>query len=526
MADVKAAEVSAIIKQQLTGFDSGVSLDEVGSVLQVGDGIARVYGLSNAQYGELVSFDSGLEGIVLNLEEDNVGVVLLGPSKGVKEGDTVKRTQRIASINVGEGVVGRVVDALGNPIDGKGALTGDLYEMPLERKAPGVIFRQPVNEPLQTGIKSIDAMIPIGRGQRELVIGDRQTGKTTVCIDTILNQKEFYDAGEPVYCIYVAVGQKASTVAAIAKVLEDKGALTYTTIVAANASDPAPMQVYAPFAGAAIGEYFRDTGRPALIIYDDLSKQAVAYREVSLLLRRPPGREAYPGDVFYLHSRLLERAAKVINDDDIAKNMNDLPESLKPIVKGGGSLTALPIIETQAGDVSAYIPTNVISITDGQIFLESDLFNSGVRPAINVGISVSRVGGSAQIKSMKKVAGTLKLDQAQFRELEAFAKFGSDLDAATLNVIEKGKRNVEILKQAQNDPFTVEDQVAIIYAGSKNLLREVPVEKVKEFERAFLELLNAKHRKVLDDLKAGKLTDKVIDTLTKVASDVAANYKS
>tara|TARA_B100000674_G_scaffold495927_2_gene524677 strand:+ start:1479 stop:3059 length:1581 start_codon:yes stop_codon:yes gene_type:complete len=526
MADVKAAEVSAIIKQQLTGFDSGVSLDEVGSVLQVGDGIARVYGLSNAQYGELVSFDSGLEGIVLNLEEDNVGVVLLGPSKGVKEGDTVKRTQRIASINVGEGVVGRVVDALGNPIDGKGALTGDLYEMPLERKAPGVIFRQPVNEPLQTGIKSIDAMIPIGRGQRELVIGDRQTGKTTVCIDTILNQKEFYDAGEPVYCIYVAVGQKASTVAAIAKVLEDKGALAYTTIVAANASDPAPMQVYAPFAGAAIGEYFRDTGRPALIIYDDLSKQAVAYREVSLLLRRPPGREAYPGDVFYLHSRLLERAAKVINDDDIAKNMNDLPESLKPIVKGGGSLTALPIIETQAGDVSAYIPTNVISITDGQIFLESDLFNSGVRPAINVGISVSRVGGSAQIKSMKKVAGTLKLDQAQFRELEAFAKFGSDLDAATLNVIEKGKRNVEILKQAQNDPFTVEDQVAIIYAGSKNLLREVPVEKVKEFERAFLELLNAKHRKVLDDLKAGKLTDKVIDTLTKVASDIAANYKS
>jgi F-type H+-transporting ATPase subunit alpha len=526
MADVKAAEVSAIIKQQLTGFDSGVSLDEVGSVLQVGDGIARVYGLSNAQYGELVSFDSGLEGIVLNLEEDNVGVVLLGPSKGVKEGDTVKRTQRIASINVGEGVVGRVVDALGNPIDGKGALTGDLYEMPLERKAPGVIFRQPVNEPLQTGIKSIDAMIPIGRGQRELVIGDRQTGKTTVCIDTILNQKEFYDAGEPVYCIYVAVGQKASTVAAIAKVLEDKGALAYTTIVAANASDPAPMQVYAPFAGAAIGEYFRDTGRPALIIYDDLSKQAVAYREVSLLLRRPPGREAYPGDVFYLHSRLLERAAKVINDDDIAKNMNDLPVSLKPIVKGGGSLTALPIIETQAGDVSAYIPTNVISITDGQIFLESDLFNSGVRPAINVGISVSRVGGSAQIKSMKKVAGTLKLDQAQFRELEAFAKFGSDLDAATLNVIEKGKRNVEILKQAQNDPFTVEDQVAIIYAGSKNLLREVPVEKVKEFERAYLELLNAKHRKVLDDLKAGKLTDKLIDTLTKVASDVAANYKS
>ena len=525
MAEVKAAEVSAILKQQLTGFEAGVSLDEVGSVLQVGDGIARVYGLSNAQYGELVTFDSGLEGIVLNLEEDNVGVVLLGPSKGIKEGDTVKRTQRIASINVGEGVVGRVVDALGNPIDGKGPLGGDLYEMPLERKAPGVIYRQPVNEPLQTGIKSIDAMIPIGRGQRELVIGDRQTGKTTVCIDTILNQKEFYDAGEPVYCIYVAVGQKASTVAAIAKVLEDKGALAYTTIVAANASDPAPMQVYAPFAGAAIGEYFRDTGRPALIIYDDLSKQAVAYREVSLLLRRPPGREAYPGDVFYLHSRLLERAAKVIADDDIAKNMNDLPESLKPLVKGGGSLTALPIIETQAGDVSAYIPTNVISITDGQIFLESDLFNSGVRPAINVGISVSRVGGSAQIKAMKKVAGTLKLDQAQFRELEAFAKFGSDLDAATLNVIEKGRRNVEILKQAQNDPFTVEDQVAIIFAGSKNLLRQVPVEKVKDFERSYLDLLNTKYRKVLDTIKSGQLTDKVVDTLTKVAQDVAANYQ-
>jgi F-type H+-transporting ATPase subunit alpha len=524
MAEVKPAEVSAILKQQLSGFDSTASLDEVGTVLQVGDGIARVYGLSNAQYGELVTFDSGLEGIVLNLEEDNVGVVLLGPSKEISEGDTVKRTQRIASINVGENIVGRVVDTLGNPIDGKGPIAGKMYQMPLERKAPGVIFRQPVNEPLQTGIKSIDAMIPVGRGQRELVIGDRQTGKTTVCIDTILNQKEFYDAGEPVYCIYVAIGQKASTVAAIAKTLEDKGALAYTTIVAANASDPAPMQVYAPFAGAAIGEYFRDTGRPALIVYDDLSKQAVAYREVSLLLRRPPGREAYPGDVFYLHSRLLERSAKVIADDSIAKGMNDLPESLQSVVKGGGSLTALPIIETQAGDVSAYIPTNVISITDGQIFLESDLFNSGVRPAINVGISVSRVGGSAQIKSMKKVAGTLKLDQAQFRELEAFAKFGSDLDAATLNVIEKGKRNVEILKQAQNDPYTVEDQVAIIYAGSKNLLKEVPVEKVKEFEQNYIEVLNAKHRDVLDSLKAGKLTDETIDTLTSVAKDLSANY--
>ncbi len=525
MAEVKPAEVSAILKQQLTGFEANASLDEVGTVLTVGDGIVRAYGLSNAQYGELVAFDSGLEGIVLNLEEDNVGIVLLGPSRGIKEGSTVKRTQRIASLQVGEGIVGRVVNTLGQPIDGKGPITGETYEMPLERKAPGVIYRQPVTEPLQTGIKSIDAMIPVGRGQRELVIGDRQTGKSTVCIDTILNQKEFYDAGVPVYCIYVAIGQKASTVANIANVLEEKGAMAYTTIVAANASDPAPMQVYAPFAGAAIGEYFRDTGRPALIVYDDLSKQAVAYREVSLLLRRPPGREAYPGDVFFLHSRLLERAAKVIADDDIAKEMNDLPESLKGIVKGGGSLTALPIIETQAGDVSAYIPTNVISITDGQIFLDGDLFNAGVRPAINVGISVSRVGGNAQIKSMKKVAGTLKLDQAAFRELEAFAKFGSDLDAATLNVIEKGRRNVEILKQAENDPYTVEDQIAIIYAGSKNLMRNVPVNKIKEFERDYLEMLNVKHRDTLNDLKAGKLTDDAIDVLTSVASDLSAKYK-
>ncbi len=524
MAEVNPAEISAILKKQLKDFDSTSSLDEIGSVLTVGDGIARAYGLSNAQYGELVEFSNGTQGIVLNLEEDNVGIVLLGSSTDIKEGDTVKRTSRIASVKVGEGIVGRVVDTLGNPIDGKGELKGKLYEMPLERKAPGVIFRQPVNEPLQTGIKSVDAMIPIGRGQRELVIGDRQTGKTTVCIDTILNQKEFYDAGEPVYCIYVAVGQKASTVAGIAKILEDKGALAYTTIVAANASDPAAMQVYAPFTGASIGEYFRDTGRPALIIYDDLSKQAVAYREISLLLRRPPGREAYPGDVFYLHSRLLERAAKVINDDAIAKEMNDLPESLKAIVKGGGSLTALPIIETQAGDVSAYIPTNVISITDGQIFLESDLFNSGVRPAINVGISVSRVGGSAQIKSMKKVSGTLKLDQAQFRELEAFAKFGSDLDAATLNVIEKGKRNVEILKQAQNDPFKVEDQVAIIYAGSKNLLRDIPVNRVKEFESEYLRVLNDKHSKILSTIKQGKLTDEVTDTLEKVCADLVSKF--
>ncbi len=524
MAEVKPAEVSAILKKQLSGYESTASLDEVGSVLTVGDGIARVYGLSNVQYGELVEFENGLEGIVLNLEEDNVGVVLLGHSSNIVEGATVKRTQRIASINVGDDIVGRVVNTLGEPIDGKGAITGETFEMPLERIAPGVIYREPVTEPLQTGIKAIDAMIPVGRGQRELVIGDRQTGKTTVCIDTILNQKEFYDAGEPVYCIYVAIGQKASTVANIAKVLEDKGALAYTTIVAANASDPAPMQVYAPFAGAAIGEYFRDTGRPALIIYDDLSKQAVAYREVSLLLRRPPGREAYPGDVFYLHSRLLERSAKIINNDEIAKTMNDLPASLKDKVKGGGSLTALPIIETQAGDVSAYIPTNVISITDGQIFLDGDLFNSGVRPAINVGISVSRVGGNAQVKSMKKVSGTLKLDQAQFRELEAFAKFGSDLDAATLNVIEKGKRNVEILKQAQNDPFTVEDQIAIIYAGSKNLLKNVPVKKIKEFEGDYIEFLNAKHRDTLDTLKAGKLTEEVIAVLTNVAKDLSAKY--
>ncbi len=525
MAEVKPAEVSAILKQQLTGFEATASLDEVGTVLTVGDGIARVYGLANAQYGELVAFENGMEGIVLNLEEDNVGVVLLGPSRGIAEGATVKRTQRIASIEVGEGVVGRVVNTLGLPIDGKGPIEGTTYKMPLERKAPGVIYREPVTEPLQTGIKSIDAMIPVGRGQRELVIGDRQTGKSTVCIDTILNQKEFYDAGEPVFCIYVAIGQKASTVANIAKVLDEAGALAYTTIVAANASDPAPMQVYAPFAGAAIGEYFRDTGRPALIVFDDLSKQAVAYREVSLLLRRPPGREAYPGDVFFLHSRLLERAAKVIADDKIASEMNDLPESLRPIVKGGGSLTALPIIETQAGDVSAYIPTNVISITDGQIFLDGDLFNSGVRPAINVGISVSRVGGNAQIKSMKKVSGTLKLDQAAYRELEAFAKFGSDLDSATLNVIEKGKRNVEILKQNENTPYTVEDQIAIIYAGSKNLLKNVPVDKVKEFETDYLEMLNAKHRDALDTLKSGKLTDGVIDTLITVAADLSAKYK-
>lgn len=525
MAEVNPAEVSAILKKQLSGFEAKASLDEVGTVLNIGDGIARIYGLSNAQYGELIEFENGLEGIVLNLEEDNVGVVLLGPFKEIKEGSVAKRTNRIASIQVGEGITGRVLDTLGNPIDGKGPIEGETFEMPLDRKAPGVIYRQPVTEPLQTGIKAIDAMVPVGRGQRELVIGDRQTGKTAVCIDTILNQKSFYDAGEPVFCIYVAIGQKASTVAGIAKVLEDRGAMAYTTIVAANASDPAPMQVYAPFAGAAIGEYFRDTGRPALIVYDDLSKQAVAYREVSLLLRRPPGREAYPGDVFFLHSRLLERSAKIINNDKIASQMNDLPDSIRHLVKGGGSLTALPLIETQAGDVSAYIPTNVISITDGQIFLTSDLFNSGVRPAINVGISVSRVGGNAQIKSMKKVAGTLKLDQAQYRELEAFAKFGSDLDAATLNVIEKGKRNVEILKQAENDPYPVEDQIAIIFAGAKNLLRDVPVDRIREFEKEYLEFLNVKHRDTLDGLKAGKLTDEITDTLTSVIKDLSKKYK-
>ncbi len=526
MAGIKPAEVSAILRQQLAGVKTDAELEEVGTVLQVGDGIARIYGLTQVQSGELIEFNNGIQGIVMNLEEDNVGAVILGDTKAIKEGDTVKRTNKIASIKVGEGMVGRVVDTLGNPIDGKGPIEGELFEMPLERKAPGVIYRQPVNEPLQTGIKAIDAMIPIGRGQRELIIGDRQTGKTTVAIDTIINQKEFYDRGEPVYCIYVACGQKGSTVAGIVKTLEENGAMDYTIVVAANASDPAPMQFYAPFAGAAIGEYFRDTGRPALIVYDDLSKQAVAYREVSLLLRRPPGREAYPGDVFYLHSRLLERAAKINQNDDIAAQMNDLPESLKGKVKGGGSLTALPIIETQAGDVSAYIPTNVISITDGQIFLEANLFNSGVRPAINVGISVSRVGGSAQIKSMKKVAGTLKLDQAQYRELEAFAKFGSDLDSATKAVLDKGARNVEILKQPQNSPLPVEKQIAIIFCGTNNLLKDVPVEKVRAFEKEYLDLLDAQYRSVLDELKAGKLTDEVTETLKKVCLELVEKYKA
>jgi len=525
MAEVKPAEVSAILRQQLSGFKSEAELEEVGSVLQIGDGIARIYGLSKVQSGELIEFETGLRGIVLNLEEDNIGAVLLGPSDNVKEGSTCKRTGKIASINVGEGMLGRVVDTLGLPIDGKGPIQGTTYEMPLERKAPGVIFRQPVTEPLQTGIKAIDAMIPIGRGQRELVIGDRQTGKTAVCIDTIINQKEFYDAGKPVYCIYVAIGQKGSTVANVLRILEEAGAMPYTTIVAANASDPAPMQFYAPFAGAAIGEFFRDTGRPALIVFDDLSKQAVAYREVSLLLRRPPGREAYPGDVFYLHSRLLERAAKINASDTIAQSMNDLPESIRPLVKGGGSLTALPIIETQAGDVSAYIPTNVISITDGQIFLEGNLFNAGIRPAINVGISVSRVGGNAQIKSMKKVAGTLKLDQAQYRELEAFAKFGSDLDAATKSILDKGARNVEICKQGQYSPLRVEQQIAIIYLGTKNMLRSVPINKVREFEKEYLDFLERKQKATLDLLKAGQYNDEITNVLESAANELLAKYK-
>jgi len=525
MAEIKPDEISAILRQQLSNFNASADLEEVGTVLQVGDGIARVYGLNNVRSGELVEFENGTKAIALNLEEDNVGVVLLGESAGIKEGAKVKRTNQIASIKVGEGMVGRVINTLGEPIDGKGPLTGELYEMPLERKAPGVIYREPVKEPLQTGIKAIDAMIPVGRGQRELVIGDRQTGKTAICIDTIINQKEFYDAGKPVYCIYVAIGQKASTVAGVMKNLTDAGAMAYTTIVCASASDPAPLQFYAPFAGAAIGEFFRDTGRPALIVFDDLSKQAVAYREVSLLLRRPPGREAYPGDVFYLHSRLLERAAKVIANNDVAKNMNDLPDSIKHLVKGGGSLTALPIIETQAGDVSAYIPTNVISITDGQIFLEGNLFNAGIRPAINVGISVSRVGGNAQIKSMKKVAGTLKLDQALYRELEAFSKFGGDLDAATKNVIDKGARNVEILKQAQYSPFSVEKQVAIIYLGTQGLLRDVAVKNVKAFEEHFLTEMQNKLPDVLAEFKKGQLNDESLNKMVELAKGLFPQYK-
>jgi F-type H+/Na+-transporting ATPase subunit alpha len=526
MSQIKPSEVSEILKKQLEGFKSDVELEEVGSVLQVGDGIARIYGLNNVQANELIEFDSGVMGIVLNLEEDNVGAVLLGSSELIKEGDIVKRTKRIASIKVGEGLLGRVINTLGEAIDGKGPISGELFELPLERKAPGVIYRQPVKEPLQTGLKAVDAMIPIGRGQRELIIGDRQTGKTAIAIDTIINQKEFFDKGEPVYCIYVAIGQKGSTVANVLKSLEAHGALDYTVIVLATAADPAALQFYAPFAGCTIGEFFRDTGRSALIIYDDLSKQAVSYREVSLLLRRPPGREAYPGDVFYLHSRLLERAAKIIESDEIAAQMNDLPDVLRPMVKGGGSLTALPIIETQAGDVSAYIPTNVISITDGQIFLENNLFNAGIRPAINVGISVSRVGGNAQIKSMKKIAGTLKLDQAQFRELEAFSKFGSDLDAATKAVLDKGHKNVEILKQGQYSPVAVEKQVAIIYCGTKGLLSDIEISQVDQFETEFIEFLELKHKNVLQQLADGILNDEITTVLETVAKDIVERIKS
>lgn len=525
MAGIKPAEISEILKKQLEGFKIEAELEEVGTVLEVGDGIARIYGLSNVQSNEMVEFDSGVMGIVLNLEEDNVGCVLLGPTEKIKEGDTVRRTEKMASINVGEGLLGRVINTIGDPLDGKGPITGKLYKMPFERKAPGVIFRQPVSEPLQTGIKAIDAMIPIGRGQRELIIGDRQTGKTAIAIDTIINQKEFFLKGKPVYCIYVAIGQKGSTIANIAKTLQENGAMEYTVIVMATASYPAALQFYAPFAGVAIGEYFRDTGRSALIVYDDLSKQAVSYREVSLLLRRPPGREAYPGDIFYLHSRLLERAAKINDSDDVARQINDVPESIRHLLKGGGSLTALPIIETQDGDVSAYIPTNVISITDGQIYLESNLFNSGIRPAINVGLSVSRVGGKAQVKAMKKVAGSLRTDQAEYRELEAFSKFGSDLDAATKSVLEKGARNVEILKQGQYSPMRVEKQIAILYCGTKGLLMDVPRDKIREFEKEYLEIIEHKYKDVLEVLSRGEISDKVTNTLEAVAREIAGKYK-
>lgn len=521
MAEIKPAEISAILRREMSGFKMQTELEETGTVLQIGDGIARIYGLSNAKSGELVDFDdTDLKGVVLNLEEDNVGVVLLGEAHSVKEGHLVKRTKKIASIKVGEGLIGRVITTLGIPIDGKGPLEGELFEMPLERKAPGVIYRQPVSEPMQTGIKAIDSMIPIGRGQRELIIGDRQTGKSAIAIDTIINQREFFEKGEPVFCIYVAVGQKGSTVANIFSLLEKHGAMDYTIIVSANASDPAAMQFYAPFAGAAIGEYFRDTGRPALVIFDDLSKQAVSYREVSLLLRRPPGREAYPGDVFYLHSRLLERAAKIIDSDEIAAQMNDIPDSLVGKIKGGGSLTALPIIETQAGDVSAYIPTNVISITDGQIFLEPSLFNAGIRPAINVGISVSRVGGNAQIKAMKKIAGTLKLDQAQYRELEAFSKFGSDLDATTKSILDKGSRNVEILKQGQFKPVPVEKQVAMVYCGTRGLLRKISLKQVAGFEELYLETLDKEHKDTLEEIRKGIFNDDIAKVLEVTAEKV------
>ncbi|NCC09352.1 MAG: F0F1 ATP synthase subunit alpha [Bacteroidia bacterium] len=523
--NIRVSEVSDILQRQLEGIDARIQLDEIGTVLQVSDGVVRIYGLRNAEANELLEFDNGIKAIVMNLEEDNVGAVLLGPTDRIKEGYTVRRTKRIASIRVGEGMLGRVIDPLGNPLDGKGMVGGTLYEMPLERKAPGVIFRQPVNQPLQTGLKAIDAMIPIGRGQRELIIGDRQTGKTAIAIDAIINQRSNYLAGDPVYCIYVAIGQKGSTVASIVNTLREHGAMEYTIVVAATAGDPAALQYFSPFAGAAIGEFFRDTGRHALVVYDDLSKQAVSYREVSLILRRPSGREAYPGDIFYLHSRLLERAAKIINQEEVARQMNDLPDSLKDIVKGGGSLTALPIIETQAGDVSAYIPTNVISITDGQIFLETDLFNQGNRPAINVGISVSRVGGNAQIKAMKKVAGTLKMDQAQYRELEAFSKFSSDMDPVTAMTIDKGQKNARLLIQAQYSPMLVEHQVAILYCGTHGLLKKVPLEDVQDFERSFLESLQLNHQEdVLDVLRSGVINAEVTRAIEETAEMVAKQY--
>ena len=528
MADntIKPSEVSEVLLQQLEGIDTSLKFDEVGTVLQVSDGVVRIYGLRNAEANELLKFENGVMGTVMNLEEDNVGAVLLGPTDQIKEGMIVKRTKHIASINVGEGMLGRVIDPLGVPLDGRGDISGETFEMPLERKAPGVIFRQPVTEPLQTGLKAIDAMIPIGRGQRELIIGDRQTGKTAIAIDTIINQRSNYEAGNPVYCIYVAIGQKGSTVASIVNALRERGAMDYTVVVAATASDPAAMQYFAPFAGAAIGEYFRDTGRHALVVYDDLSKQAVAYREVSLILRRPSGREAYPGDIFYLHSRLLERAAKIISQQEVAEQMNDLPESLKGKVKAGGSLTALPIIETQAGDVSAYIPTNVISITDGQIFLETDLFNQGFRPAINVGISVSRVGGSAQIKSMKKVAGTLKIDQAQYRELEAFSKFSSDMDPVTAMAIDRGRKNNQLLIQPQYSPMPVGEQIAILYCGTHGLMREVPLDKVRSFQDTFLSTLRVNHKEdVIDVLASGQINDAVTAIIEKVAAETAVQYK-
>ena len=522
---IKPSEVSQVLLEQLQGINNSQQFDEVGTVLEVSDGVARIYGLRNAEANELLEFENGTMAIVMNLEEDNVGCVLLGSTEGIKEGMVVKRTKRIASIRVNDNMLGRVINPLGQAIDGKGEIdmTG-AFEMPLDRKAPGVIYRQPVKEPLQTGLKSVDSMIPIGRGQRELIIGDRQTGKTAIAVDTIINQKSFYEAGKPVYCIYVAIGQKASTVAALVENLKQHGAMPYTIIVAATAADPAAMQYYAPFAGAAIGEYFRDRGYSALVVYDDLSKQAVAYREVSLILRRPSGREAYPGDVFYLHSRLLERAAR-INDQQVAEQMNDLPECMKGHVKGGGSLTALPIIETQAGDVSAYIPTNVISITDGQIYLESDLFNQGFRPAVNVGISVSRVGGSAQIKSMKKVAGTLKIDMAQYRELEAFSKFSSDMDAVTAMTIDRGRKNNQLLIQPQYSPMPVGEQVAIIYCGTHGLMHDVPVEKVRECQETFLDKIRSQHADVIDALASGKIDDSLTAVIEQTMADVAGQYK-